>query len=265
MADQTTYSAAPTLGLAGSLYSAEGARALSRVAEVAAIVPGDFVIRGTTDPQATKIAAVAPAAANNLIIASGVASATTKQTISGAGLNGSTGATRVWPPRNVTIVLNSHADWNDTVAQVNGLDDRGNAIAEEFVIPEGGNVTLTGKKFFSQITNLVLPACGGTNGTVTMGLGTDLGPIDGRSLLGIAAHDPGLVSGNNYAINDVLSVWRKGIVNVYCEDAATAGAPVYCRMVVGGVSDQPVAPLAPLASLGSLAAAALLLRRRRRS
>ncbi len=35
--------------------------------------------------------------------------------------------------------------------------------------------------------------------------------------------------------------------------------------VVGGVSDQPVAPLAPLASLGSLAAAALLLRRRRRS
>lgn len=75
------------------------------------------------------------------------------------------------PSRNVTLTLNSHADWDATTGTVTGYDAAGRPQTESFTIPNGGNTTLTGTKIWSRITQVAIPAQSGTNGTFTVGVG----------------------------------------------------------------------------------------------
>jgi hypothetical protein len=113
------------------------------------------------------------------ILASGGASSTSIQTITGDTFNGAgidlddTDATELPlpTPRNVTLTFSSHADWDATTAVVTGTDAAGRAISENFAIPNGGATTVTGAKVFATINSLVIPAQSGTGGTFTMGVG----------------------------------------------------------------------------------------------
>jgi hypothetical protein len=97
------------------------------------------------------------------------ASSASLQTIITTGLNGVVGQGAMDPPRSLAFVFNSHADWDATTAVVTGTDSAGNTISENFAIPNGGNATVSGTKLFRKVTQVVIPAQTGTNGTFTLG------------------------------------------------------------------------------------------------
>lgn len=72
--------------------------------------------------------------------------------------------------RALALVLNNHADWDATNMVVSGFDINGDAISETIAIPNGGNTTVNGTKFFAQVTSISIPAQSGTNGTWALGI-----------------------------------------------------------------------------------------------
>jgi hypothetical protein len=133
------------------------------------------------------------------IIASGVTSTAGIQNISGAALNGVIGDDAFAPARNLTITLGAHADWDATTIVVTGEDKTGRVITENFAVPNGGGVVLVGLKSFAKVTNVLIPAQTGTNGTLTMGVGEafgdnpnlDITATDGTTHVDISADDAG--------------------------------------------------------------------------
>jgi hypothetical protein len=105
------------------------------------------------------------------IIASGVTSTTGVQNVAGGALNGVLGAGVVLPTRILTITLSAHADWDATTIVVSGKDASGFDQMENFIVPNGGGVVLSGTKRFKQITNVMIPAQSGPGGTLLMGVG----------------------------------------------------------------------------------------------
>lgn len=103
------------------------------------------------------------------------ATAATAQSISGAALNGVVGAAALGYPRNITFTLSNHADFDAGTATVVGTDVDGNAITEDFTIPDGGNATVTGAKAFLKVTSISFPAGAGTGGSFEIGFGAKLG------------------------------------------------------------------------------------------
>jgi hypothetical protein len=126
----------------------------------------------------------------------------------------------------------AHADWNDTDAIVKGLDAYGRPQQEVFKIPEGGNVTLTGALHFSQVTSVELPPGTSTNGTVDVGLGVSIGPLNGKAL-GVSIYNPAREPGT-FAQYEGLSAMRKGRIKVASETAVVEQGPVYVRVVAAG-------------------------------
>jgi len=137
-----------------------------------------------------------------------------------------------WPPRLVTITLNSHSDWNDTEAIVRGLDAFGQPCMDVFKIPEGGNTTLTGSIAFTQVTSVEIPAATSTNGTMDVGLSVAMGPCD-RSVVGLALYNSAREPGT-YAANAMVPVLKKGRAWVTTEGSVSNGDPVYVRFVATG-------------------------------
>lgn len=74
------------------------------------------------------------------------------------------------PARNITITLNSHADWNATNATVVGMS-RGRPVSETIAIPDAGNVKLISLTVWDSPPTVHIPAQAGTNGTFTIGVG----------------------------------------------------------------------------------------------
>lgn len=103
------------------------------------------------------------------ILATGGASTTGVQTLSGTALNGSVGTRTMNPPRAVSLVLNSHADWDATTATITGTR-HGAVQTESLSIPNAGGATLVTTKLFDSVTSVTIPAQSGTNGTFTVGL-----------------------------------------------------------------------------------------------
>lgn len=101
-------------------------------------------------------------------ILSGGASSGSVQTIT--TFNGVVGAGLMNPPRALQLVLSSHADWDATTAVVTGTDGAGNAVSENFAIPNNGNTTVVGTTRFRSITQVVIPAQSGVGGTFTLGV-----------------------------------------------------------------------------------------------
>ncbi len=227
---QTSYNGGPSRAVAGMIAEG-GARVRSRVAE-AATVAGQLAIRGTADGQARALASGDAPSADTDAIMTVQATATTAQVCTGATLDGVVGTTVFWPPRNVTLTLNSHADWDPSTILVEGLDAFGAPCAEAFEVPNGGNVTLTGVVAFSRVVNVKIPPQTGTNGTLDVGLGLAIGAID-RKVEGIAVYDA-TREPEAYGQYDDMPVLDQGFVWVTSEAAATKGDPVYVRFVVTG-------------------------------
>jgi len=232
---QTSYDAEPAIGIAGQLADV-GPRdvASANNSSTTGVTAGCVVLRSGARLCRPILATDEPTADTDLV-ATLLPSATTKQTISGATLDGATGDDVFAPPRNVTLTLNSHADWNDSEAIVRGLGAFGEPVQEVFKIPEGGNVTITGTLAFTQVLSVDIPAATSTNGTMDVGLGVNLGPLSlrGPKAAGIAVYDAAREPGT-FAQYEALGVIHRGRVKVAAEAAVTAGDPVYVRVVATG-------------------------------
>ncbi len=133
-----------------------------------------FAVAADASPTVAEVAAAFTLLINSdadAIITSGVASTTGVQTITSASFNGIRGGTLA-PPRNVTLTLNSHADWDATTIVVTGTDANGLVQTESYSVPNGGNTTLVGTKVFATVTSIAIPAQSGTGGTLQVGVGT---------------------------------------------------------------------------------------------
>lgn len=104
------------------------------------------------------------------LLASGGASALTAQVISGAAFNGIIDEADIDPPRRVSLVLSSHANWDATVATVFGTNDRGEQITDTITIPDGGNSSPATTKAFASVSSISIPAQSGASGTFTVGV-----------------------------------------------------------------------------------------------
>lgn len=230
MSVQTTYPTTRSLGYAGALADSGPSDVKSVIAAVA-IAAGLVVIKGAT-PAKGYLPTTPDVADVDAIIATG-ASAATAQTVSGAGLDGAVGAGNMTPPRNVVLVLNSHADWDATVATVTGVDADGNVQQEDLLIPNGGNVTVTGVKLFAKITSLYIPAQTGATGTFTLGTGSALGPLNGASVHGVALYDA-TREPEAYPAGYPVPCVRRGRVFVTSETSYSDGDPVFVRFIATG-------------------------------
>ena len=172
----------------------------------------------------------APAASATALIASGGASSGSIQTIAAADMSGDLAETELFPPRNVTLTLSSHADWDATTAVVTGTDENGATVTESLSIPNGGNATVTGTQMFRTVTQLVIPAQSGTGGTFTFGVGSTFGTVD-HIVAGATVRD-NTRSAVNYAEGDLMPVARDAEMWVTSETAVKDGDPVYVRVRV---------------------------------
>jgi|GEM_PF-5127227 len=227
---QTTYPTTRALGFAGGLADS-GTHDVKSVIAAAIIAAGLVVVKGAV-PAKGYLPTPPDAADADGIIAT-ASSAVTAQTLSGASLNGAMGAERLIPPRNITLTLNSHADWDATVATVTGLDDAGDVIQENLLIPNGGAVTVTGVLLFASVTSLYLPAQSGVAGTATLGFGALVGSITGRDVHGVALYDA-TREPEGYPVGYPVPCVRKGRVFVTSETSYVDGDPVFVRLVVTG-------------------------------
>lgn len=211
---------------------------ITRIAEVA-LRPGTLGLIGSVAAKAGQgvKAPVAAAAAAVSAFKTNIGSTAGIQTFTGTDFQGAIGTSRLVPARNVVLVLSNHADWDATTAVLTAEDEYGREITENFVIPNGGNVTLTGTKVISKIISFVIPAQTSTGGTATLGTGTLLGPLTSRDVLGIlrylAARMP-TDTATEYAANDTLAVIKDGRVWVDVEEAVLDGEQVYTRFVISG-------------------------------
>lgn len=227
---QTTYNFVQSALLAGQLAD-NGHREVNTVTAEAAIAAGLVVIRGGTTRTEGRPPTTPDAANADAIIAT-IASASTAQTISGAGLDGAVGAGEMFPPRNVTLTLSSHANWDATEAVVTGTDEDGRVIQETLLIPDAGNATVTGVRHFRTVTSLYIPAQSGTAGTATLGFGSSLGPID-HGVHGVAVYDASREP-EAYPIDSLVPCLTKGRIVVNCETSYTDGNPVFVRFIASG-------------------------------
>lgn len=230
---QTTFSNAPALGRAGLVASNLPSETISKIADGAVRV-GHAVVRGTDlqsgiHPGDCKMPGALGAVVNT--VATTTASAATPLVLtSGAGL--AAGAARLSPARKVTLVLNSHADWDATTATIKGLSDEGEFVSETVAIPNNGNVTLTTNNVFSSVTEIDIPAQTGTGGSFTAGVAAGDAEYVGE-FLGIAMYDatrePYGSSFDDYADKDSVPVLIKGDIWVKVEAAVVDGQQAFFR------------------------------------
>lgn len=121
------------------------------------------------------------------ILATGGASSTSLQTLSGASLNGVLGYRALSPSRRITLVLSNHADWDASTATITGKDANGTTITDTLSIPNGGNATLTTTKLFARVTSVAIPVQSGTGGTFTVGVAAPYTATDDTTHITLAA------------------------------------------------------------------------------
>lgn len=229
MSIQTTYPFARSVGYAGALADSGPSR-VKTVLALVALTAGLLVVRGATAEKGD-LPGTPDVADADAIIATG-ASAATAQTIASGSFDGVIGADEMIPPRNLTLTLSNNANWDATVATVTGVNEDGEVIQEDFRIPDSGNVTLTGVKHFAKVTSVYIPAQAGTAGTFTLGTGSSLGPLTGRTVHGVALYDASREP-EAYPVGYAVPVVERGSVYVVSETSYSDGDPVYVRFIAG--------------------------------
>ncbi|MCK6585952.1 MAG: hypothetical protein L6Q76_00045 [Polyangiaceae bacterium] len=229
---QTTMTDKPGVAYPGQLGDGSLVREIvSRIAQ-GAVVAGRPLYRGTDAEDQAKEPSV-PVLNDADAIITAKATAASEQVTSGAGLNGVVGAGRMYPASKITFTGNAHADWDATTAILEGEDRDGNYQRETFAIPADTGFALTSTKYYSKVTKLTVPAQTGTNGSYTLGIGTDMDMLTGRDVVGVGIYDAMKVPGS-YADKEPLPVCRKGRVWVTAEEAVSVGDPVYIRLIATG-------------------------------
>jgi hypothetical protein len=215
-------------------------------------VVGGAGSRNSIDPGEVYQRVLAGTAANTTaILASGGASATTIQTVSGAQFNGTYGQTELQPARQITMVLNNNANWDATTAVLRGYNHEGAIVSENLSIPDTGNTTLTSVNRYRSLISLTIPVQAGTGGTYTLGISAlSAGALTADDFYGVIVEDklktavsnnnlygyPGYGSATfeaNYVDGDTVPCLQQGHIWVYSETAVTDRAPVYCRIASG--------------------------------
>jgi len=232
MSVQTTYDAAPNAGIAGQIADDGPHDIGSYSVDTDAITAGLIVLKGASDGQARPILVTDEITADTDAIMTAQATSTSAQSCTGATLDGVVGAGVFWPPRNVTLTANNHANWDLSTITVEGLGPDGEPVSESFAMPDGGNVTLTGVVAFTQITTVKIPIQAGTSGTLDVGLGVAMGQYD-RYVVGLALYNAAREPGT-YAANKMVPVLKKGRAWVSTEGSVNNGDPVYVRIVATG-------------------------------
>lgn len=185
-------------------------------------------------------------------VLSGGASSASIQTILAASANGAMGAGPYQPPRNIALVLSSHADWNATTAVLTGVNEDGVTVSENLAIPDAGNATVTSVNTYASFTSLVIPAQGGTGGTFTVGVtAVSSGAITAPYFAGIVVRQPVKTVLNtsnlygypgfsgpasysaDYTAGEVAPVLTKGAIACVTETAFTTTDSVYVRITSG--------------------------------
>lgn len=239
MTFQTTYSTSLPAGVGGMI--ADFSDPFNRDTGVcsAAVGVGLGVIKHATSRMVSPISDVTLDV--DSILASGGASSASAQVITTASFNGAIGTGRIVPAQQVTLTLNSHTDWDLTTMTVYGEDADGATIAEDVLIPNGGNATISTKAAFGRVTGLAIPAQTGTNGTFTVGTAPTNAEYSRADFRGVAewnaAHmpyDTTTYTNGEYPSGEDVPVITKGRVWVYTEAAAVRGDRVFVRIVASG-------------------------------
>lgn len=230
---QTSYAADPGIGYAGQLADCGPHHIITKANNNATTLAAGLIALRSGDSTCRPIlSSDEPVADPDAIIASGVATATTRQVISGASLNGAIGAAVISPPKNVTLTFNSSGDWNDTTLVVQGKDYAGNPIEETFLVKEGGNEVVTGVKHFAYVTAVIVPPGTSTGGTLLVGTGASIGPINAM-VAGLSIYDA-TREPEAYQQYEDAPLGRKGRFVVDAEAAVTENDPVFVRFVATG-------------------------------
>jgi hypothetical protein len=172
----------------------------------------------------------AAAADVDAILATGASSASVQLIDTEA--DGAYATATFMPPRNVTLVLSSHADWDATNATLTYIDQGGITRTETLAIPNGGNATVTSTGFVAQFVSLSIPAQAGTGGTYTIGIAAIDASVTLADWEGVAEFRPFQIAedtDNDFGDKEVITVVRKGVITVVLESGTTAatGGDVY--------------------------------------
>lgn len=232
--DLSQYPSAPSRGFAGQLAHPQDHYRVGSALALAVLAFGVPVFG--VDPSAPD-QGVYPPGESDAADPDGIVTArptdAVAETLSGVALNGVIGGDDMFPPRNITITATNHADYDLTTWYVRGLDEEGRPQEEAFVMPNGGNTTLTGKKFFSKVTEVYIPAQSGAGGSTTIGFGAKLGPVD-LYLRGVSLYDATKAPGA-YGVHDSVPICEEGAIYVYSETAVDPTKPVLVRLVATGL------------------------------
>jgi len=120
-----------------------------------------------------------PAVADVDAIKTSFATSASVQTFDEDDLNGAVGDGEMIPPRNVTITSTTHAHVTAVGVVITGKvrDANGDLVdqTETITTTNGGGATDAGTKPFSLITDISIPAMGGTSGALEIGFGAAIG------------------------------------------------------------------------------------------
>lgn len=164
--------------------------------------------------------------------------------------DGVIGNAEIQPPRQVTMVLSSHANWDATTAVITYVDENGATVSENLSIPDAGNATLTTVGKVRRVVSLNIPAQSGAAGTFTLGVvalasltealfsGVAIRRMFKRTLNDSALYGlPNLTGGPaDYIDGEELPCLTKGGIYVASETAVADGDPVYIRTAVNGAN-----------------------------
>lgn len=173
------------------------------------------------------------------------ATATDAIALSGADFNGAQAGAEVFPPRKITITLNSNANWDATelTAVFIGADNL--VHTETIAIPDGGNTTLTTTGYAKQPISFTIDAQAGTGGSFTIGYAALDSSMTINDFLGVAVYDSATVETRTdnsdlgeYRHADTIPVLKIGAIVVETEGTISDQDPVYVRVASGSGGSQ---------------------------
>lgn len=199
--------------------------------------------RGMSDPGQCYQSPYPGAAADADAISLAAASAAAPFSATAGGV---VGAAEMYPPRQITITIDTHADWDATDVVVTFVNHLGQTVSETLSIPDGGNTVLTTAGYAKQFVSAAFDAQSGAGGSYQIGVAAlatlTIADFDGtarfqpvhvtRSSSAIYGKvpDPGVA---DYVDGEMVPVLRKGQLWVYTEEAVSDGDPVFVRISAG--------------------------------
>ena len=261
--DDNTFNAA----YEGQVADVESARySISKVAE-GDIRVGLLLEQGTSHNQIAPLSAL-PVLDDDSITATPLASAAVAAEYGFASFDGAVGSNPMGVCQRYTIELNNHADWLDSVGQVIYEEPSGAEVAEDFLIPAGGNTILTTDGIGRRFKLISIPAQGGVNGTITIGTTPTAYGLNPDFFRGVGIYDRMAMPSDTTTVTvddeSVISILPKGRIWVISETAVTAaqvalgGADAYVRMVTAGADVRGQFRSSPAANFAKLPGAKLL-------